>query len=136
MKPRTFATEARAFRSRTDVSSTPSPPIQRTSSILAALLVAATPALAQQSAPRAMRDSSQKLGAVQITATASGQGEARAVNAVNKGELRQNTAGSSALKALKAPGHQLPERRPVGRVRVVHAHHRPRLSDAADRADL
>ncbi len=79
--------------------------MQRTSSILAALLVAATPALAQQSAPRAMRDSSQKLGAVQITATASGQGEARAVNAVNKGELRQNTAGSSALKALtRLPG--------------------------------
>ena len=72
---------------------------------LATLLLVATPALAQQGASRAMRDSSQKLGVVQITATASGQGEVRAVNAVSKRELQQNAAGSSALKALtKLPG--------------------------------
>lgn len=70
--------------------------------VLAALLVAA-PALAQQSTTRALRDTTQRLGTIQITA--SGQGEARAVNAVSKRELQRNPAGSSALKALeKLPG--------------------------------
>lgn len=69
---------------------------------LAALLIAA-PALAQQSTARALRDTTQRLGTIQITA--SGQGEARAVNAVSKRELQRNPAGSSALKALeKLPG--------------------------------
>lgn len=74
---------------------------------LAALLITA-PALAQQSTTRAsrdtaLRDTTRRLGAVRITA--SGQGEARAVNAVSKRELQRNPDGSSALKAIeKLPG--------------------------------
>ncbi len=66
----------------------------------------ATPLGAQQpTAPTAKKDTTQKLGAVTITATASGQGESRAANALTKSELQERPAGTTALKALeRLPG--------------------------------
>ena len=61
---------------------------------------------AQQPAPTAAKkDTTQKLGTVQITATASGQGESRTANALSKNELQERTPGTTALKALeRLPG--------------------------------
>ena len=61
---------------------------------------------AQQPAPTAAKkDTTQKLGTVQITATASGQGEFRTANALSKSELQERTPGTTALKALeRLPG--------------------------------
>ncbi|MBL0172193.1 MAG: TonB-dependent receptor [Gemmatimonadaceae bacterium] len=51
------------------------------------------------------KDSTQQLGTVQITASASGQGEARTANALTKRELQERPAGTSALKVLeRLPG--------------------------------
>jgi len=53
----------------------------------------------------AKKDTTQKLGTVQITATASGQGEARAANGLGKSELQERAAGTTPLKALeRLPG--------------------------------
>ncbi len=74
---------------------------------VAALAICASQLGAQPAAkkPQPKQDSTQTLGAVQITATASGQGESRAVNALSKRDLQERAAGTSALKVLsRLPG--------------------------------
>jgi iron complex outermembrane receptor protein len=69
---------------------------------------AATPAAAQnpgQPGPSTSNDSTRRLGAVMITATASGMGEARALTTLGRVELRETASGTSALKVIeRLPG--------------------------------
>ncbi len=82
--------------------------------------LAITPALgqlAQQPADtsRLRIDSARTLTGVQIVATASGQGVARASNSVTKAELRAAPAGTSALRVIeKLPGVNFQSAEPLG----------------------
>lgn len=81
----------------------------------AACLVTAQ-AAAQGQVPSNPKDSTRRLGAVQIVATASGLGEARAVSSLGKLELAAVAPGTSALKALeKLPGINFQSADPWGR---------------------
>lgn len=65
--------------------------------------------------PPDKKDTTQLLGTVKISATASGQGESRTVNALGKRELQERTAGTTALKALeKLPGVNFNSSDPLG----------------------
>ena len=63
--------------------------------VLTALFV--SPAVAQDAAKAAKKDSTQKLGAIQIIATPSGRGETRNANAVAKTELQERSVTGSLL---------------------------------------
>ena len=84
---------------------------------VALFVFVAAPAFAQQPTTKASpKDSLRTLGAVQITATASGQGEARAISAVGKPEIQAASAGTSALKVIeKLPGINFQSADPWGR---------------------
>ena len=75
---------------------------------LAAVALCASQLSAQQppiTAASSKKDTTQTLGTLQITATASGQGEARAASGLNKRELQERAPGTSALKAVeRLPG--------------------------------
>lgn len=85
--------------------------------VLVLFLLFAAPARAQQPTPKSpQKDTLRTLGAVQITATASGQGEDRAISAIGKPELQAVTAGTSALKVIeKLPGINFQSADPWGR---------------------
>lgn len=82
--------------------------------LVTALAMTAT-AVSAQDASKAKKDSTQKLGAVQITSTASGQGEARSASAIDKPQITERTAGTSALKVLeRLPGVNVQSSDPWG----------------------
>lgn len=84
--------------------------------LVTALAMTASGASAQDAAKtKAKNDSTQKLGAVQIISTASGQGEARNANAIDKLQITERAAGTSALKVLeRLPGVNVQSADPWG----------------------
>jgi iron complex outermembrane receptor protein len=86
--------------------------------LVTALALTAYSASAQDAAKvktKTSKDSTQKLGAVQIISTASGQGEARNANAIDKLQISERTAGTSALKVLeRLPGVNVQSSDPWG----------------------
>ena len=88
----------------------------RISFLAVASCLTAVQAAAQTPALSTQNDSTRRLGAVQIIATASGTGEARAVSGLGKLELAAVAPGTSALKALeKLPGINFQSADPWGR---------------------
>lgn len=86
-----------------------------TTALFGALVATASGAAAQDAAKTAKKDSTQKLGAVQIISSASGQGEARNANAISKLQIQERAAGTSALKALeRLPGVNVQSSDPWG----------------------
>jgi iron complex outermembrane recepter protein len=83
---------------------------------VAALLTVTTRATAQQPTQQgSSRDSVQRLGGIAIVATPSGRGETRGANAVGQRELKERTAGTTALKVLeKLPGVNVQSSDPWG----------------------
>jgi iron complex outermembrane receptor protein len=84
--------------------------------LVTALTMAASTASAQDTAnAKTKKDSTQKLGAVQIISTASGQGETRNANAIGKLQIIKRAPGTSALKALeRLPGVNVQSSDPWG----------------------
>ena len=79
------------------------------------LVLALTPARAQPTQQGSARDTIQKLGTVSIVATPSGRDATRGANAVGKQQLREHTAGTSALKVVeKLPGVNMQSADPWG----------------------
>jgi iron complex outermembrane receptor protein len=76
----------------------------------------ANAAMAQQTKQQGSpTDTVQKLGAIAIVATPSGRGETRGANAVGRRELKEQTAGTSALKVVeKLPGVNMQSSDPWG----------------------
>jgi iron complex outermembrane recepter protein len=75
-----------------------------------------TAALAQQSAlDSAARDSVRRLTTVQVTASATGQGQARTANAIGLQQIRLTPTGTSALKVVeRLPGVNFQSSDPFG----------------------
>jgi iron complex outermembrane receptor protein len=79
------------------------------------LLLGAATATAGAQQPTPPRDSAQRLGSVQITTSASGQGETRNVSALSKLQIQERAAGTSALKVLeRLPGVNVQSADPWG----------------------
>ena len=86
-----------------------------TATALATAFVTLPFSASAQDAAKTKKDSTQKLGAVQIISTASGQGEARNANAIGKLQITERAAGTSALKALeRLPGVNVQSSDPWG----------------------
>jgi iron complex outermembrane receptor protein len=82
--------------------------------LVTALAMTASSASAQDAA-KTEKDSTQKLGAVQIISTASGHCEARNANAINKLQITERAAGTSAPKVLeRLPGVNVQSSDPWG----------------------
>lgn len=85
-------------------------------SLIVPVVFGATSAAAQQPIPQGeAKDTIRKLAPVSIVATPSGRGETRGANAVGKLELKERTAGTSALKVVeKLPGVNMQSSDPWG----------------------
>ncbi len=90
--------------------------IIQSSRFVVPVLCWATTAMAQQTKQQGTaKDTVQRLGAIAIVATPSGRGETRGANAIGKRELREQAAGTSALKVVeRLPGVNMQSSDPWG----------------------
>src|SRR5712664_2854521 len=90
--------------------------IARASWIVVPVMLGANTAMAQHTRQQeSAKDTVHKLGSIAIVATPSGRGETRGAKAVGTRELKEQAAGTSALKVVeKLPGVNMQSADPWG----------------------